>query len=50
MGVSRVRSVRRRKKKDVEKALKWIVYPPVILGAVLFRSNKNNRKKRSKRK
>lgn len=47
MGVSRMRAVRRRKKKDIETALKWIIGPPVIAGALLFGvGNKKRRKKK----
>lgn len=48
MGVTRMRNVRRRKKKDIEKTLKLILYPPVVVGSLLFGSVK--RKRRGKRK
>ena len=48
MGLSRVRAVQRHKKKELEKTLKWIVYPPAIAGALLFgQPNKKRRKKKS---
>lgn len=36
MGVTRVRRVQARKKKDLETALKFIVAPPVIVGTLIF--------------
>ncbi len=48
MGISRVRAVQRNKKKELEKTLKWIIYPPVIAGALLFgKSTKKRRKKKN---
>ena len=48
MGISRVRAVQRHKKKELEKTLKWIVYPPVIAGALLFgKPTKKRRKKKT---
>ena len=48
MGISRVRAVQRHKKKELEKTLKWIVYPPVVAGALLFgKPPKKRRKKKS---
>ena len=47
MGISRVRAVQRHKKKELEKTLKWIVYPPAIAGALQFgQPNKKRRKKK----
>lgn len=47
MGVSRTREVKRRKKKELEKTLRWVVYPPTVAGALLFRAvKKNNRRKK----
>ena len=36
MGVTRARAVKRRKKKEIKTTLKWVMYPPAILGATLF--------------
>ena len=48
MGISRARAVQRYKKKELEKTLKWIVYPPVIAGALLFgKPTKKRRKKKT---
>ena len=48
MGISRVRAVQRHKKKELEKTLKWIVYPPVVAGALLFcKPTKKRRKKKN---
>ena len=48
MGISRMRAVQRHKKKEFEKTLKWIVYPPVIAGALLFgKPAKKSRKKKN---
>ena len=47
MGISRVKAVQRHKKKELEKTLKWIVYPPAIAGALLFSPPKKRRKKKS---
>ena len=48
MGISRVRAVQRHKKKELEKTLKWIIYPPVIAGALLFgKPTKKRRKKKN---
>ncbi len=47
MGISRVRAVQRHKKKELEKTLKWIVYPSAIAGALLFgKPNKNEEKRK----
>ena len=48
MGISRVRAVQRYKKKELEKTLKWIVYPPVVAGALLFgKAPKKRRRKKT---
>ena len=48
MGISIVRAVQRHKKKELEKTLKWIVYPPVVAGALLFgKPTKKRRKKKN---
>ena len=46
MGISIVRAVQRHKKKELEKTLKWIIYPPVIAGALLFGKLTKNVEKR----
>ena len=47
MGISRARAVQRHKKKELEKTLKCIVYPPAIAGVLFSQSNKKRRKKKS---
>ena len=49
MGVTRARAVKRHKKKELEKTLKWIVYPPVIAGALLFGTGKKKPKTKDNR-
>ena len=48
MGITRVRAVRRHKKKELEKTLKLILFPPVAAGVLLFgtQKKKSNRSKR----
>lgn len=45
MGITRARAVKKQRKKNTEKAIKAIVYPPVIVGALLFGTAKKKRKK-----
>ena len=48
MGISRVRAVQRYKKKQLEKTLKLILYPPIIVGALLLgKPTKKRRKKKN---
>lgn len=46
MGITRVRAVKRYKKKELEKALRWVVAPPVIAGALLFGVPKKKRRRK----
>ena len=48
MGVSRARAVKRHKKKELEKTLKWIVYPPAIATALLLGVGKKKKQKNKK--
>lgn len=41
-----MRRVQAHKKKELEKTLKIILYPPVILGALLFGTGKKKRRRR----
>ncbi len=46
MGITRIRRVKAHKKKEIERAVKWIVYPPAIATALLFGVGKKKRRKR----
>lgn len=48
MGVTRAKAVKRHKKKELTKALKWVVGPPVIAGALLFGTCKKKRRRKKK--
>ena len=48
MGVTRMKAVQRHKKKELEKALKMIVYPPTVVGALLFGVPKKKNRRRKK--
>ena len=49
MGVTRIRRVRAGKKKDMERALKWIIYPPVVATALAVKAIKPNNKNTKKK-
>lgn len=42
MGVYRARACQRRRRKDVERALKWIIYPPAIATALVVQAVKSS--------
>lgn len=46
MGVTRARTVKRHKKKELEKTLKWILTPPAVAGAFIFGTAKKKRRRR----
>jgi hypothetical protein len=48
MGVTRMRRVRAAKKKETERALKWILLPPTVAGALLLGVGKKKKPRRKK--